>query len=149
MSEHRASLTLMDYMSAQMHGYWGLFVNSKAMCNGTMQTLMNILTEGVCVTAGTQLLLFVFKNAKIAVENAPNDRPAVQEARLRLLNIAFLSAPLLEGSPLSGARAANLRLVFIFAFLLIVKELGGEFRERGRAVAASLGEVIRERERDR
>lgn len=146
-SENRAPLTLMDYVSALIYGYGGLLANSKAMCNKTMQTLMNIVAEGSCATAGTQLVLFVFKNAKVAIENAPNDRPAVQEARLRLLNVAFLCAPLLESSPFSGARTANLRLVFILGFLLIVKDLGGEFRERGRALASSLGEVIMERDR--
>lgn len=146
LAENRASFTLVDYLSHLLYGYSGLLLNSKAFCNTTMQSLLSITAEGAFIVTASQLLLFIYKNAIIAIENAPNDRPAVQEARMKLLNVLFLFAPLAEGS-LAAARSANLRLVFILGLLLIVKELGSEFRERGRALASSLGEVIMERER--
>jgi phosphohistidine phosphatase SixA len=143
-NENRSSFTLVEYVSHLMYGYGGMFINTKAMCNKTLSYLMEIMTEGACILTTLQLALFVLKNSQIVIENAPNDRPSVQEARYKLLNVAVLAAPLLDGH--DGARAANLRLVFIIGFLLVLKSLGSDLREKGRTLATSLGEVILERE---
>ena len=84
-----------------------------------------------------------YQNAKIVIQDPQNDRPAVHEARGKLIHVLILvCGPLLDNG---HGGTAQFRMLFCLGFLLMGMDLLGDLRTRGKTFADSFGERILER----
>ena len=101
-----------------------------------------MLSEGLCALVSLQLIVFVYLNATVVIQDPQNDRPAVNEARGKLFHVLLLAlAPMVD----NGRDGGQFRMLFCIGFLLMTRDLLGDLRARGKTFADSFGEIILER----
>ncbi len=135
--------TLMSYVRFMMTAMGGLLTSTRVMCNPITKRLLSFLVEGLCVLIALHLSIFTYQNAKIVIQDPQNDRPAVHEARGKLIHVLILvCGPLLDNG---HGGTAQFRMLFCLGFLLMGMDLLGDLRTRGKTFADSFGERILER----